>query len=169
MLLLDLFLRGSMSVDLIRELRTRFPNLPILVFSIQNEAVFAERALHAGADGYVAKEDAVQELLQGIYSLLQGGVFVSKNLVDRLRFKLVRTSQEDKRAFVGKLSDRELQVLTLLGDGIGLRQAAEDLSLSVKTIETHCARIKRKLGLKDSNDLIRYAAQWKMVLSGIPL
>jgi DNA-binding NarL/FixJ family response regulator len=167
LLLLDLFLRETIAVDLIRKIRERFSDLPILVLSIQNEALFAERALQAGADGYVVKEEATHEILQAIYALLEGGVYVSKNLVDKLSFKIVKGESGRTHDFIGKLSDRELQVLRLLGAGVSIRQAAEDLGLSAKTIETHCARIKNKLKLGNANELLRFATQWRSQLSGI--
>lgn len=167
LVLLDLFLRGAIAVDLIRKIRERFPNIPILVFSIQNEALFAERALQAGADGYVIKEEATAELLQAIYALLKGGVYVSKKLVDRLSFNIVPGTSGRPRDFVAKLSDRELQVLKLIGAGVSIRQAAEDLALSAKTVETHCARIKKKLQLRNANELLRFATQWQSQMSGI--
>ncbi|HKY62248.1 MAG TPA: response regulator transcription factor [bacterium] len=166
LVLLDLFLQGTIAVELIRKIRERFPNLPILVLSVQSEALFAERALQAGADGYVVKEEATAEILQAIQALLEGGVYVSKKLVDRMSFKVV-TGDSRSREFVAKLSDRELQVLKLLGDGASIREAAADLALSAKTVETHCARIKRKLHLRNANELLRFAAQWQSQLSGI--
>jgi DNA-binding NarL/FixJ family response regulator len=167
LILLDLFLRGTIAVELIRKIRERFPNLPILVFSVQSEALFAERAIQAGADGYVIKEEATAEILQAIQALLKGGVYVSKKLVDRLSFKIVPGKSAGSRDFVAKLSDRELQVLKLIGAGVSIRQAAEDLELSAKTVETHCARIKKKLQLRNANELLRFATQWQSQLSGI--
>ncbi len=167
LVLVDLFLRGTIAVELIRKIRGRFSDLPILVLSIQNEALFAERALQAGADGYVVKEEATNEILQAIHALLEGGVYVSKNLVEKLSFKIVKGDGGRSGDFVAKLSDRELQVLKLIGEGVSIRQAAADLALSAKTIETHCARIKKKLQLRNANELLRFAAQWQSQLSGI--
>lgn len=167
LLLLDLFLRGSIAIELIRKIRAAFPKLPILIFSIQNEALFAERTLQAGADGYVVKEEATEELLQAIQALLAGRVYVSKNIVDRMSVKVFPAKDSQAPKFVSKLSDREIQILKLLGDGVSIREAAEDLEISAKTIETHCARIKKKLQLRNGNELLRFAVRWQSDLSGI--
>lgn len=160
LMIVDLFLNGIIAFDLIRTLRARRPNLPLLVLSIRNEAHFAERALRAGADGYVVKENATQEILKAIYALLDGKIFVSENIVDRMSFT-IEDGEGRGRRFVGKLSNRELQVIQLISSGSTVRKIAGELNVSAKTIETYCERLKKKLRLTSAGDLLRFAVEWK--------
>lgn len=158
--LVDLFLDGIMATELIKDLSAKFPDMKILVFSIQKEALFAERALKAGADGYLVKEEATHEVLHAIQTLLDDKIYLSGKIGEKIFFDLGEEEEGGRRDFIKKLSDRELQVFELLGGGASIRGIAERLSVSPKTVETHCARIKRKLRLQTGSDLNRLALQW---------
>jgi DNA-binding NarL/FixJ family response regulator len=156
----DLALEESDGLDLVKELKTRHPEIPVLVISMHDEKVYAERSLRAGARGYVTKQQLDETVLVAIRRLLDGETYLSDKLETRLAAKFVdgRTLETDSP--LEALSDRELQVFGLIGRGRTTRQIADTLSLSVKTIETHREHIKSKLTLESSAALAQRAAQW---------
>lgn len=157
LLLLDLMLNGSNALTLIADLTHERPQLKILVLSMLNEAVYAERALRAGALGYVMKTADTAEVLQAVSSVLGGRVYLSpKIFVSVFRGLLHRTPLREVPGAAG-LSDRELQVFQLIGSGAPNRQIALQLGISVKTVETHREHLKTKLGLENSEELVRAA------------
>jgi DNA-binding NarL/FixJ family response regulator len=160
LLLLDLRLRDEDGLELLKSLKARFPDLRILVISQCDEALYAERVLRAGARGYIMKEEATEEVLFAIRSVLEGELYLSR----KLAIRLVRKTIESRPALAGpgleSLTDRELQVFQLLGAGLNTRHVAERLNLSSKTIETYRENIKHKLGLAGAADLVRYATNW---------
>ncbi len=165
--LVDLSLRSGDGLELIKDLRVRMPNLLILVLSMHDETIYAERALRAGARGYVMKQEKFDRLLLAIGRVLSGAIYVSDQVtahaVQRLALGGVtghEAAEENTDAFVGRLTDRELQVFRLIGQGLGTRLIAENLHLSRKTIESHREHIKAKLGLRDGSELIQRAIQW---------
>lgn len=163
LLLTDLCLGDSDGLELIKSLRAQFPGLPILVLSQQDETLFAERTLRAGARGYIMKERATQDVLEGIRTILAGDLYVSRKVAAQAMRKLVEGGSEaasQSGSEVSGLSDRELQVFRLLGSGKGTKQVAEALKLSHKTIETYRENIKHKLGLSDATALIHRATEW---------
>ena len=157
--IVDLSLADGHGLDLIRSLREVAPDTRVLVLSMHDEALFAERALRAGAHGYLMKQEGIEGLVQAIRVILSGRRFVSPRMAQRL---LERLSQdcpmEGDR--LGGLTDRELEVFEMIGRGFGTAAIAARLAVSVKTIETHRSNIKTKLDLKDATDLIRFAATW---------
>ncbi len=158
---LDLSLPGNSGTSLIRDLKARHPNLPLLVLSMHDEALYAEKVVRAGAHGYVMKQDASERLLEGMRSVLKGEIFVSRQVASALLSSIAgREARGTPRSGVASLSDREMQVFESIGAGLTTRQTAEKYALSVKTIETYRAHIKRKLGLKTANDLIHAAVRW---------
>jgi len=158
--LLDLSLRGTNGIELIKLMKAEEPDLPILVISMHDEAVFGLRALKAGALGYVKKAEAMNHVVEAISKVLQGKIYLSPEFGEKVIFKAVQSIEAGTGSPVDALSDRELEVLHLLGKGRSTRSIAETLHLSVKTIETHRAHIKEKLGLQDSEETVKFAIDW---------
>jgi len=158
--LVDLSLRGTNGIELIKLMKAEEPDLPVLVISMHNEAVFGMRALKAGALGYVMKAEAMNHVAEAIFKVLQGKIYVSPEFAEKLIFKAVQSAEAGAGSPVDALSDRELEVLQQLGKGGSTRSIAEALHLSVKTIETHRAHIKEKLGLQDSEEMVKFAIDW---------
>lgn len=160
LVIVDLVLEGSDGLELVKEIATRYPAIPALVLSMHDEAVYAERSLRAGARGYVAKQEMDDTVLGAIRQLLAGGTYMSDALQARLAAKFVagRTLATDSP--LDALSDRELQVFRLIGQGRTTRQVAETLHLSIKTIESHREHIKNKLALETAAELAQRATQW---------
>ncbi len=168
--LVDLSLRSGDGIELLKDLRVRQPQMPTLVLSMHDEALYAERALRAGARGYVMKQEKLDRLLLAISRVLSGAIYVSDQVaahaVQRLAVgangKAAGASEGAKSldAYVQRLTDRELQVFRLIGRGLGTRLIAETLHLSRKTIESHREHIKTKLAFKDGSELIQRAVQW---------
>ena len=158
--LVDVALRGADGLDLTRALRSRHPRLPILVVSMHDEALYAERALNAGANGYLMKDAMADTVVDAVRRVLQGDVVVSARITQRMLRAATRSGARPTQSPVDKLSDRELEVLRHIGEGMGTRAIARSMHLSVKTIETHRAHLKEKLALADANELLRYAANW---------
>ncbi|MBI4660410.1 MAG: response regulator transcription factor [Verrucomicrobia bacterium] len=160
LVLLDLRLRGEDGLELIKSLKSQHPKLLILVISQCDEMLYAERALRAGARGYIMKEEATEEVLFAIRAVLGGELYLSRKLAIRLVRKTIESRPLMPGPGVESLTDRELQVFQLLGSGLSTRQIAERLNLSFKTIETYRENIKHKLGLGGAADLVRYATRW---------
>jgi len=160
LLVLDLRLKQGDGLELIKALKTHFPDLPVLVLSQHDETLYAERALRAGARGYVMKEEATEEVLNAMRTILKGELYVSRKMSVVVLQKLVGSPSATSGRQIERLSDRELQVFQMLGSGMSTRQVAAQLHLSFKTVETHRENIKHKLGLRDSAELVRHAAHW---------
>lgn len=163
LLLTDLCLGDGDGLELIKSLKAQFPSLPILVLSQQDETLFAERVLRAGARGYIMKERATQDVMEGIRTIFGGDLYVSRKVAALAMRKLVEGGAEAPATAgseIAGLSDRELQVFRLLGAGKGTMEIAEALKLSHKTIETYRENIKRKLGLPNATALIHRATEW---------
>lgn len=159
LMLLDLRLRHGDTIDFIRTSRALFPQVPIVVLTQHDEVLYADRVLRAGATGYVSKQEATEDVLQAIRTALHGEIFVSRQMAPQILRKLLNTGTAETSP-MDTLSERELQVFQLLGQGRGSRQVAEELGLSIKTIETYRENIKHKLGLKSAPELIRQATAW---------
>ena len=156
----DILLKSSNGIELMKSIKAQYPKLPVLVLSMHNEALYAERALRAGAMGYIMKQEASEKLLTAIRHVLGGEIFVSDEISKRLIRQLARGKGDMATSSVDNLSDRELEVFHLIGQGYGTSQIAEKLYLSIKTIETYRTHIKEKLNLADSRELLQYAIQW---------
>lgn len=159
--LVDLSLDGESGLELIKDIKARYPAVLVLVLSMHDETFYAERVLRAGAKGYIMKLQAADKILEGIRHVLRGEIYLSEPMAA----KVLRKVAEGKTAIAGspidKLSDRELEVFQLIGTGLGTRHIAERLSRSVKTVETYREHIKLKLDLKDSAELTQAAIQWR--------
>jgi DNA-binding NarL/FixJ family response regulator len=156
----DISMPGTNGIELIKMMVAERPQLHILVLSMHDESVYALRALRAGAKGYVMKGEPLESVIRGLRKVSEGEIFVSPQFSDRLIFRAIQSNEAEAGSPVDRLSDRELEVLRLLGKGHGTRDIAEQLHLSVKTVETHRGHIKEKLGLKDSGDMVRFAIDW---------
>lgn len=159
--LLDIGLPGKSGLDLLKELRAKWPRLPVLVLSIHPEDQFAVRVLKAGAGGYMTKESAPEELVRAVRKILAGGRYVSSTLAERLA---LHVTKDFTRTPHETLSDREYEIMCAIGSGKTVTEIAGELSLSVKTVSTYRTRILEKLGLKNSAQITRYAIRNGLVI-----
>ncbi|HBE73709.1 MAG TPA: DNA-binding response regulator [candidate division Zixibacteria bacterium] len=158
--IVDLSLKGTDGLELTKALRKRHPRLAVLVISMYDEAIYAERALKAGARGYIMKREANEELLNAIRRVLAGKVYLSENFSSLLLEKIVGRDTGAKTLLIENLTDREMEVLRLVGMGRKNQEMAALLGLSHKTIQVYKEKIKRKLNLKNSSELAHYAINW---------
>jgi len=161
-LILDISLPGPDGIELLKTIRSTDPELPILVLSMHDETIYAERALRAGANGYIMKQEATENVLVALRRILRQEVYLSDRIASRMLRQLVSHQRATGPTPIARLSDRELEVFRLIGGGLGTRQIAEELRLSVKTVESYQAHIKDKLGLQSSRDLVQRAIEWRM-------
>jgi DNA-binding NarL/FixJ family response regulator len=157
---LDISLPDRNGLELIKDIRSVKPELPVLVVSMHDEALYAERVLRAGARGYIMKQEGGKKLLQAIRQVLTGQIYVSEKMSARILETFSGRKPEQSASPVAKLSDREFEVFQLIGQGKGTKEIAQHLNLSVKTVEVHRAKIKEKLSLLTATDLVRYAVRW---------
>jgi DNA-binding NarL/FixJ family response regulator len=157
----DIALGTGSGVELIKDIKVRYPRLPALVLSMHDEALYAERSLHAGAKGYVMKQEETTVLLQAIRQVLRGQVYLSDKVKDGIVNRLGGNLPEGEiTSLIKKLSDRELQVFQLIGDGYATHEIADRLHLSMKTVASHRENIKKKLNLNTGEELARFAIHW---------
>jgi DNA-binding NarL/FixJ family response regulator len=158
--IVDLSLPGANGIELIKNIRAEFSKLPILVLSMHDESLYAVRALRAGADGYVMKHEAMANVIQAIREVFDGRPYLSPTMAAQVITKFAHGQAEEEPDPTQRLSDRELEVLELIGKGAEVRDIAKRLHLSPKTVETHRSHIKEKLQLKNSREVVRFAVQW---------
>ena len=158
--LIDITLNGTSGLELLKNVKARFPKLKMLVLSMHDESVYAQRALRAGASGYIMKQEGPEKVLIAMRKVLRGEVYLSERLGERMLHTLVNGHAPLPSSPVESLSDRELEVFNLIGQGHGTRPIAEKLHLSIKTIESHRAHIKEKLNLRSASELVHHAIQW---------
>ena len=158
--LLDISLPDKSGLELIKDIRALRPELPVLVVSMHDEMIYAERVLRAGGRGYIMKQEGGEKFLQAIRQVLAGQIFVSEKMSARILEVFSGRQPEKSSSPVQKLTDREFEVFQLIGQGIGTRAIADQLHLSVKTVEVHRANIKDKLDIQTATDLVRYAVRW---------
>ena len=156
----DISLKDSYGIDLVKDIRTRWPSLPVLVLSMHDESFYAERVLRAGARGYVTKAEASSKVIEGIRRVLAGDVYISEAMSAKMLTKLVGGQGDSAKFPIDTLSDREFEVFDLIGQGLKTRQIAQRLHLSTKTVDAHREHIKKKLSLETATDLLMYAVQW---------
>lgn len=156
----DVSLKGGNGIELIKNLKASHPNLPILVLSMHDENIYAERALRAGGMGYIMKEEAAESVLAGIRKVLRGEIVLSEKMQARMLSQLINGHSKKGASPIDTLSDRELEVFRRIGEGRGTRQIAEELHLSVRTVEAYREYIKEKLGLKNATELTQAAFHW---------
>ena len=165
-IVIDVALGERSGLELVKDVRARWPDMPMLVLSMHDELLFAERALRAGAKGYVMKQEATEKVMEGIRKVLDGELYVSERMAARLMTQAVNDrgggTAGEKLNPLSRLSDRELEVFTMIGHGLGTREIAQRLILSIKTVEAHREHIKEKLNLKNGTELMRYAVQYTL-------
>lgn len=161
-LVLDLSLNGPDGLDLLKSIRATEMSLPILVLSMHDESIYAERALRAGANGYIMKQEATERVLVAIRRILRHELYVSDKIAHTVLHQLVTNKGSSSQSLISSLSDRELEVFRLIGDGHGTREIAEQLRLSIKTVESYQAHIKDKLSLPSARALMQRAIEWRL-------
>jgi DNA-binding NarL/FixJ family response regulator len=161
-LVIDISLPGRDGIDLLKTIRSVNSSLPILVLSMHDEATYAERALRAGANGYIMKQEATENVLVALRRILRHELYLSERIANRMLRQIVTGGRETEEAPIARLSDRELEVFRLIGAGLSTRQISEDLRISIKTVESYQAHIKEKLELQTSRDLVQRAIEWKL-------
>ena len=161
-LILDISLKGPDGLDLLKSIRVPYPDLPVLILSMHDEAIYAERALRARANGYIMKQEATDKVLVALRRILNGDVYLSDAMSKKMLHQYIDGSPSMVESRIAVLSDRELEVFRSIGEGKGTREIAEELHLSVKTVETYQAHIKEKLSLRSGRELIQHAIQWKV-------
>ncbi len=160
--IIDVSLDGNNGLELMKQLMFRDAEVRMLAYSMHDEQIYAERALRAGAKGYLMKQEPPETLLNAIRTVLSGKIHLSPAISDRLLGKLVGAGQTTPASPVESLSDRELEVLHLLGQGMTTSKIADKLCLSVKTVETYREHLKQKLHLQSGPELLRYAIEWSL-------
>jgi DNA-binding NarL/FixJ family response regulator len=158
--LVDITLPGTDGLELIKLMLAEQPKLRVLVVSMHDESLYALRSLRAGAKGYLMKAEAIEQVVAALRKISAGDLYVTPRFSERLVFRAIQSLEDGLGSPVDRLSDRELEVLRLLGKGLGTRDIAKTLHLSVKTIETHRAHIKEKLGFKEAAEMVRFAIDW---------
>jgi len=163
LVLMDISLEGTNGIDVTKSLKAKYQDIPILVVSMHDEALYAERALRAGAQGYIMKNQPIQIVRAAIFKVLAGDIYLSEKMSTSVLAKLLRGKKEEPTSSItsiSQLSDRELEVFQMLGEGKSSRQIAEDLDLTIPTIHSFRNRIKEKLQFKNSTELVLHAMQW---------
>ena len=156
----DISLKSTHGLELVKDLQARHPSLPVLVLSMHDESLYAERVLRAGAKGYITKQEATKRILLAIRQVLSGQIYISEKMASRMVNKMVLGRSQDQKSPIERLTDRELEVFQLIGRGQGTRRIAGELNLGIKTVESYRARIKEKLNLEDGTQLLQQAIQW---------
>jgi DNA-binding NarL/FixJ family response regulator len=160
--IVDISLNGPDGLELLKNVRITAPRLPILILSMHDESIYAERALRAGANGYIMKQEATEKVLVALRRILSGEIYVSDRIANSMLRHYVRGANPSEHSSISDLTDRELEVFRLIGEGHGTRQIAEALHLSVKTVESYQAHIKEKLSLRSARELVQHAVQWNV-------
>jgi DNA-binding NarL/FixJ family response regulator len=158
--IVDITLKETSGMELIKDIKAAYPDIPVLALSMHDESLYAERSLRAGARGYVMKSEATVKVVDAIRKILSGRIYVSENVAGKMMNKIVGGGPDVGASAIDRLSDRELEVFSLIGQGYSTRKIAQRLHLSIKTIETYRAHIKDKLNLADATELLQYAIRW---------
>jgi DNA-binding NarL/FixJ family response regulator len=158
--IVDIGLPGASGIDLTKTIRAEFPNLPVLILSMHEEALYATRALRAGAMGYIVKQDAIDNIAIALQQTLNGQRYLSPTISQQLQTNGLAEEPRSSHDLVGLLTDRELEIFELIGKGHDVREISTALNVSPKTVETHRTNIKEKLKLKNSRQVARVALQW---------
>jgi DNA-binding NarL/FixJ family response regulator len=159
--LVDISLKNESGLELVKYLASQFPQVALIILSMHDETLYAERALRSGARGYVMKREATKSVLASIRRVLEGGIYVSERVTSRMANALSSSGEAASSSPVERLSDRELEIFRLLGQGRTASQIAGDLNLSVKTVQAYCARAKEKFGVSSLVELLRAAIRWE--------
>lgn len=160
MIIVDITLKDMSGIGLIKEIHKYNKGIPMLVISMHDESLYAERAFRAGARGYVMKQEASESVVQAIRQVLTGGIYASKKVTENILTRFIEGPREPTESPLQALTDREIEVFQLIGKGLSISEIGNKLHLSVKTIGTYRERIKEKLNLKNATELLRYALNW---------
>lgn len=160
LVVVDLTLPDKNGLELLKDIQALHPGTLCIVLSMHDESVYAERALRAGARGYVMKEAAADHLIGAIRRVLGGGIYVSETMASRMLEGMTSSKAKPSASLIDRLTDRELEILEMIGKGVATKIIAEKLSISARTVEAHRAHIKEKLGITDGAALVRFAVQW---------
>lgn len=158
--IVDISLPGTSGIELVKLMREAQPQLPVLVMSMHDEALYSDRAFRAGAKGYVMKQEATEKLLAAIRKILNGGVYVSDRMQTVMVQRFLNSGVDETVSFIDNLTDREFEILRMIGQGLTVAEIADKLGRSAKTVEAHRANLREKLGLKRAAELARFATQW---------
>ncbi len=158
--IVDLTLASSNGLDLIKDMKLRSLKSRVLVLSMHDESLYAERALRAGAKGYIMKQEASKDVLKAIHRILAGEIYLSEKMAAKMLHKIADGKSDENSLPEGALSDRELQVFQLIGQGRGTREIAVELHISAKTVESYRAHIKVKMNLRNAHELTQHAVHW---------
>lgn len=158
--IIDISLTNESGLELIKHITKRFPEVAVIVLSMHDEALYAERALRAGARGYVMKHETSKSVLSSIRRVMGGDIYVSERIVNRMAVRITSARRVAATSPVERLSDRELEIFQLLGQGRTPSEIARDLNLSLKTVQAYCARAKEKFGVTSLTELLRAAIKW---------
>ena len=161
-LIVDISLNGPDGIDLLKTIRIQHPSLPVLILSMHDESIYAERALRAGANGYIMKQEATEKVLVAVRRILNGEIYVSDRIANKMLKHYITGSGTLRVSSIAGLSARELEVFRLIGEGHGTRQISKELHLSIKTVESYQAHIKEKLSLSSARELMQHAIEWNM-------
>jgi DNA-binding NarL/FixJ family response regulator len=161
-LIVDISLNGPDGLDLLKQIRTLYPDLPVLILSMHDESIYAERALRARANGYIMKQEATEKVLIAVRCILRGEIYLSDRMSRKLLNQYISGASTVTTSQLSALSDRELEVFRLIGEGHATREIAEKLHISIKTVETYQAHIKDKLSLRSGRELLQHAIQAKI-------
>lgn len=157
---IDLSLKGSHGLDLVKDMKIQYPEVPSLVLSMHDEMVYAERAIRAGAKGYVMKDQSFDTVVEAVRRVLRGETYMSQSVKEHIVNRMSNLPGSTEKVSVEVLSDRELEVFRLLGQGMRPRHIADKLTISPGTVDTHCKRIRIKLDLDTMAEVVEYAAKW---------
>src|ERR1700739_877347 len=161
-LIVDISLNGPDGLDLLKDVRMRYPELPVLILSMHDESIYAERALRAGAQGYIMKQEATEKVLVAVRRILSKEIYISERIANRMLQRYIGNRSAERPSSIADLTARELEVFRLIGEGHSTRQIAEELHISVKTVESYQAHIKEKLSLRSARELVQHAIQWSI-------
>ena len=161
LIIADITLKNSDGIDLVRYVKQHHKNIPVLILSMHDEYLYAQRALHAGARGYIMKQEAMESVVTAIEQVLAGKIYLNENVKEHILSNISSPGEATRKSPVDRLTDRELQVFKLIGKGYSSRDIANRLFLSIKTIGTYRERIKNKLNLKHANELVRCAVHFE--------
>jgi DNA-binding NarL/FixJ family response regulator len=161
LVILDLSLKDTSGIEVIKDIKVIYPELPILVLSMHDESLYAERVLRLGAMGYIMKHEATEKIIFAIRQVLNGNIYASDNILSNILKKAV-SNKSDRKSPMESLSDRELEIFQFIGDGLKTSQIAEKLNLSTKTIEVYKEKIKEKLNISSGAELTKYCIEFSM-------
>ena len=161
LIIADITLKESDGIDLVKEVGKQYKDIPVLILSMHDEFLYAERALRAGARGYIMKQEAMESVVSAIRCVLDGKIYLNEKVKEQILFNLSGGSGKTSKSPIDRLTERELEVFRLIGQGFSSREIARTLYLSIKTIGTYRERIKEKLNLRHATELVRYAVYWE--------